>query len=56
LKLTLIGLGMLGVLAFAFILKDWSEPALWMAWFAAFGGTLGIYAGANVAQKGVLKK
>ena len=55
LTVTLVGLGMLLVLAIAFILKDWSEPSLWMAWFMAFGGTIGIYASANVAQKGVLK-
>jgi len=55
LKLTLIALGMLAAIAVGFIAKDQFEPTLWMAWFAAFASTLGIYAGANVAQKGVLK-
>ena len=56
LKLTFIGLGILCILALAFILKDQFEPALWMAWFGSFAMVLGIYATANVAQKNIQGK
>ena len=56
LKLTITGLVALCLIALGFILKDRFEPMLWGGWFVAFTGTLGIYAGANVAQKNVLKK
>lgn len=56
LKLTFVGLGILCSLALAFILKGQFDSGLWMAWFGAFAMVLGIYASANVAQKGVMKK
>ncbi len=56
LKLTFIGLGILCLLAGAFILKNQFDSGLWMAWFGAFAMVLGIYAGANVAQKNVERK
>lgn len=55
LKLTVLGLVILCLIAVGFILKDQFEPMLWTGWFVAFAGVLGIYAGANVAQKKVLK-
>ena len=55
LALTIMGLFILTVIALGFWLKDQFEPGLWTFWFIAFNGTLGIYAGANVAQKKVLK-
>jgi len=56
LKLTFVGLGMLFLLAIAFLIRGWSDSGLWLGWFGSLGMVLGIYAGANVAQKGVVKK
>ena len=55
LKLTIAGLAVLSLVALGFILTGQFEPMLWGGWFVAFTGTLGIYAGANVVQKNVLK-
>jgi len=56
LKLTFVGLLILCLIAFAFILKSWSDSGLWLGWFGSLAMVLGIYAGANVAQKGVTRK
>jgi len=54
--LTFTGLGILFTIAFFFIGYGQFESGLWMLWFGAFTATLATYAGANVAQKKVLKK
>ena len=54
--LTFAGLGILTGIALFFIGNGQFDPGLWMLWFGSFSATLGIYAGANVVQKKVLKK
>ena len=56
LKLTFVGLVILCLVALAFILRDWSDSGLWLGWFGSLAMVLGIYATANVAQKGVQGK
>lgn len=56
LKLTFVGLIILCVIAMAFLIRGWSDSGLWLGWFGSLAMVLGIYAGANVAQKNVQGK
>ncbi len=54
--LTVSGGTALLIIAILFIATGQFEPMLWGGWFLAFTGTLGLYFGANVAQKSVQGK